>query len=77
MIRIKIRSAKIVEIWPSSLFSVVTDEQLCSSGLHIERTYECVKPREPKTFKIGHSPAQRLLPGHVNTESQVVYRGKS
>ena len=56
------------------LFSVVTDKQLCSSGLHLERTYEGVKPREPKIFKIGHSPAQQLLPSHVNSESQVVYR---
>ena len=80
MIRINTRSAKTVGIRLSMLFSVVTDKQLCSSGLHLERTYEGVKPREPKIFKIGHSPAQQLLPSHVNTESQVVYRkvkGKS
>jgi hypothetical protein len=80
MIRIKARSAKIVGTWPSSLFSVVTDAQWGICGLHVERTYEFVKPREPNIFKIGHSPAQQLLPNHVNTESRVVNRkikGKS
>jgi hypothetical protein len=68
MIEIKIRSAKIVGTRPSTLFPDVTNKQLCTSGLHVERSYECVKPREPKIFKAGHSPARHLLPYHVNME---------
>jgi hypothetical protein len=66
MIRIKTRSAKIVGTRPSTLFSVVTDKQLPTCGFHVERSYEWVKPREPKIFKIGHSPGQQLLTNHVN-----------
>jgi hypothetical protein len=68
MIRIKIRSAKIVRTRPSTFSPVVTNKQLCTTGLHVERSYECVKPREPKIFKIGHSPAWHLLPYNVNME---------
>ena len=74
MIRIKTRSEKIVGIRLSTPLSAVTDKQFCTWGFHVERSYECVKPREPKIFKIGHSPARQLLPNHVNTELQVVYR---
>ena len=65
MITIKTRSAKIVGIRVNTLFPVVTDKQLFTSGFHVERSYECVKPRDPKIFKIGHSPALQLLPNHV------------
>jgi hypothetical protein len=58
MIRIKVRSAKIVGTRPTTPLSVTTDKQLRISGFHVERTYECVKPREPKIFKIGRSPAR-------------------
>jgi hypothetical protein len=74
MIRVKTWSAKNVGAGPSTLFSVVIDKHLATSGFHVERTYECVKPREPKIFKIGHSPARQLLPNHVNMELQVIYR---
>jgi len=74
MNRIKNRSAKIVGIRPSVLFSFETYEQRCTSGLHVERNCEWVKPRGPKIFKIGHSPARQLYPNHVNMELQVIYR---
>jgi hypothetical protein len=80
MIRIKVRSAKIVGTRPSTLFSDLTDKHLATSGFHVKRCYECVKPRERKIFKIGDSPARQLLPNHVNIELQVVHRkikGKS
>jgi hypothetical protein len=74
MIRSKARSENIVGTRPSTPFSVVTDAQLFTSGLHVERSYECVKSREPEIFKIGHSPARQLSPTHINMELQVVYR---
>jgi hypothetical protein len=74
MIRIKTRLAKIIGTRPSTLLSVVTNIHLAISGFHTTRNYEWVKPREPKIFKIGHSPARQLLPNHVNVELQVVYR---
>jgi hypothetical protein len=80
MIEIKIKSAKIAGTRPSTRFSAVADKHLATSGFHVKRSYEWVKPREPKIFKIGHSPARQLLPNHVNMELRVVYRkikGKS
>jgi hypothetical protein len=44
MIKIKNRSAKIVGTRLITLFSILKDEQLCTSGFHVERSYECVKP---------------------------------
>jgi hypothetical protein len=67
MIRIKARSTKIAGIKPSTPLSVVT-KHLSTIGFHVERSYEWVKPREPKIFKIGYSPARQLLPNHVNME---------
>jgi hypothetical protein len=74
MIRIKARSAKIVGTRPSTLLSVVTDIHLATRGFHVKRSYECVKPREPKIFKIGDSPARHLSPNHVSIELRVVYK---
>ena len=74
MIRTKARSAKIVGTMPSMVFSVAIDKQPRTCGFHTKRSYECVKPRETKIFKIGHSPARQLSPDHVNTELQVFYR---
>ena len=80
MITSKTRSAKIVGIRPITPLSVVA-KHLSAIGFHVERSYGWVsKPREPKIFKIGHSPARHLLPNHVNMELQVIYRkieGKS
>jgi len=74
MIKIKTRSAKIVGTKPSTLSSAVANKHLATSGFHVKRSYECVKPEEPKIFKIGHSPARYLLPNHVSMELQVIYK---
>lgn len=52
MIRIKLRSAKIVGIMPSTPFSV-TNKHLSTVGFHVERSYERIKPGVTKFFKIG------------------------
>jgi hypothetical protein len=68
MIRIKARLVKIVGVRTSVALFLGTDKHLCIDGLHVEFAYECVKPREPKIFKIGHLPARHLLPNQVNVE---------
>jgi hypothetical protein len=68
MIRIKTRSAKIVGVRSSVVFLVEAGKQACIEGDHLECDYECVKPREPKIFKIGRLPARHLLPNQVNVE---------
>jgi hypothetical protein len=74
MIRIKTRSDNIAGIRPRTIFSVVTAEQCFTCAFHVERSYECVKPRVPKYPKIEHLPARQLLRNHVDTELQVVDR---
>ena len=65
MIVIKARSAKIVGIMLNMRFSVLLKHRR-TTGFHVARTYECVKPREPRIFKIGYSPVRYLVPNHVN-----------
>jgi hypothetical protein len=68
MIRIKARLVKVdgVRVSVASFFE--TEKHFCIDGLHVECTYECVKPTKPKIFKIGHLPPRHLLPNQVNVE---------
>jgi hypothetical protein len=73
MIRIKIRLVKVVGVRMSVAVFFGSEKHFCIDGDHVECTYECVKPREPKIFKIGHLPAPHLLPNHVDVGLYVVH----